>query len=382
MIEARGMVRNGAGKAFRLSATGKTQKQALDRLMNKADAVWEGMFVNISPDSTVAEVVELWLADVEERGDIQQSTKESYAQVGRGKITEYIGAVPIRRVDAGLCHALLKKMRRNHTISYARNVRRVMSVLLKFAVVHRALERNPLPDTPRMHDPEPHYIEWDFEQVDMMLRLLKQWTGVNPERRGGGVPDVDLVIDLILIMLGTSLRPAEALGIRRQDVTFLGDRALLNLQGTVSTTKKHGTIWKSTPKRKSQQRAITVPAFAAEVLRRRMANYRHNEHALLFPTRTGKPRGTHNVNRMLRSFRAAHAEILLGIGVEPSDVTCRAFRKMAAMTIADHAGMDLAASLLGHADSKTTRDHYAKPNRVVPSQTADILERQFPFTSF
>lgn len=381
MIEARGMVRNGAGKAFRISATGNTQQQALDRLMNKANDVWDGMFVNISPDSSVAEVIELWLADVDERDDIQQSTKESYARVGR-KITEYIGAVPIRRVDAGLCHGLFKKMRRTHTISYARNVRRVMSVLLKFAVVHRALERNPLPDTPFMHDPEPHYIEWDFEQVEMMLRLLKQWKGVNPERLGGGVPDVQLVTDLILIMLGTSLRPAEALGIRRQDVTFSGSRAILHLQGTVSTTKKYGTTWKSTPKRKSQQRAITVPAFAAEVLRRRMANYRHNEHALLFPTRTGRPRGTHTVNRALRSFRSEHAEILRGIGVEPSDVTCRAFRKMAAMTIADHAGMELAASLLGHADSKTTRDHYAKPNRVVPSQTADILERQFPFTSF
>lgn len=377
--EARVMVRDGAGQARRISARGSTPEEARERVEAKANAVWDGMFLALIPDSTVAQVTAFWLADIKDRADLQPSTKEGYARTAQNQILPRIGAIPVRRMDPGACHVFLRKVASEHAPGYVHSTRSVLSLILGFAVLHRALGQNPVRDAPRMRRTDPRYIEWDFEQVQMIFKLMREWKGVNPGRRGGGVADMELLADLALIMLGTSMRPGEALGIRRQDVRFVGDRAVVNLVGTVTTTTADGTTWKPIPKRKSQQRAITVPSFATSVLRRRMANYRDNEFGLLFITRTGKPRPTHNINRTLRNFREAHADVLRGIGVEPTDLTSRAYRKMAARTIADTEGIDLAASLLGHADSRTTRGHYAKPNRVVPSRTADILEEQFPF---
>jgi integrase len=378
-FQARGMVRDGAGQLHNISARGSTPEEARERLEARANAVWDGMFLTLSPDSTVAEVTALWLAEVNDSDHLQPSTKEGYAFTARKQILTRIGAIPVRRMDPGACHMFLKNVASEHSASYVHTTRSVLSSIMGFALLHRAVPSNPLREVPDMRRAEPHYIEWDFEQVQMIFKLMREWKGVNPGRRGGGVADMELLTDMALIMLGTSMRPGEALGIRRQDVKLVGDRAVVNLVGTVTTTRADGTTWKPIPKRKSQQRAITVPPFAASVLRRRMANYRDNEFGLLFITRTGKPRPAHNINRTLRSFREAHADVLRGIGVEPADLTSRAYRKMAARTIADTEGMDLAASLLGHSDSRTTRGHYAKPNRVVPSRTADILEEQFPF---
>ncbi|GAB2701626.1 hypothetical protein GCM10027071_14390 [Microbacterium marinum] len=140
-----------------------------------------------------------------------------------------------------------------------------------------------------------------------MLHLIRSWRGANPGRRGGPAPDVELLEDLILVMLGTSMRPGEALALRRQDVIVVADgRWKIRVEGTVSTTRKHGTIRKAQPKRERQKRAINVPYFTQAVLKRRLATYIDNADDLLFPTREGTLRQTHNLNRLVRDFRNAY----------------------------------------------------------------------------
>jgi integrase len=43
-----------------------------------------------------------------------------------------------------------------------------------------------------------------------------------------------------------------------------------------------------------------------------------------------------------------------------------------------HAGVDLAAELLGHADPRITAQHYIRRNEMVNPTTVDILEQAFP----
>ncbi|MBW9111305.1 tyrosine-type recombinase/integrase [Microbacterium ureisolvens] len=187
--------------------------------------------------------------------------------------------------------------------------------------------------------------------------------------------------DVILLMLGTSIRPGEALALRREDVIFVEGRMKIKVVGTVSTTKKFGTVRKDTLKRERQKRTITVPSFTAEVLRRRLASYVDNPDGLLFPTRRGTPRQTNNINRLLRAFRATYAEELIEVGIVPEHLTARLLRKAAATTIANAADPKLAQLLLGHADVRTTIAHYIKPNDEVPDVTAEMLDARYHFGS-
>lgn len=54
------------------------------------------------------------------------------------------------------------------------------------------------------------------------------------------------------------------------------------------------------------------------------------------------------------------------------------FRRTVATAVHAHAGVDLAAELLGHADPRITVQHYIRRNEMVNPTTADILEAAFP----
>lgn len=54
------------------------------------------------------------------------------------------------------------------------------------------------------------------------------------------------------------------------------------------------------------------------------------------------------------------------------------FRRSVATAINEHAGIELAAELLGHTDPKITIQHYIRRNDMVNPATADLLDRAFP----
>lgn len=88
--------------------------------------------------------------------------------------------------------------------------------------------------------------------------------------------------------------------------------------------------------------------------------------ALLFCSREGTPLTTNNVRRQLR-----HVMGLAGI----TGVTPHIFRRTVATVINEQAGVDLAAELLGHADSKITIQYYIRRNEMVSPITAELLDR-------
>lgn len=77
---------------------------------------------------------------------------------------------------------------------------------------------------------------------------------------------------------------------------------------------------------------------------------------------------TNNVRRQLR-----HVMNLAGIeGVTPHE-----FRRTAATTINEQAGVELASQLLGHTDPAITIKHYIRRNETVDPTTAGLLEKAF-----
>ena len=77
---------------------------------------------------------------------------------------------------------------------------------------------------------------------------------------------------------------------------------------------------------------------------------------------------TNNVRRQLR-----HVMDLAGI----TGVTPHMFRRTVATAINEHAGVELAAELLGHTDPKITVQHYIRRSEMVNPATAELLDRAF-----
>lgn len=90
--------------------------------------------------------------------------------------------------------------------------------------------------------------------------------------------------------------------------------------------------------------------------------------ALLFCSRNGTPLTPNNVRRQLRRVMKL-AEI--------DGVTPHAFRRTVATAVNEAAGINLAAELLGHSDTKITIDHYIRRNEMVNPVTADLLDQAF-----
>lgn len=160
------------------------------------------------------------------------------------------------------------------------------------------------------------------------------------------------------------------LAIRKCDVDVTVTPATVRLCGTIVSPNGKPTHRQHHPKTQKSTRMISVPSFAAEVLRQRLVLIaREDPEHLIFFSRNHTPLTTNNVRRRLRS-------VLSAAGIE--GVTPHAFRRTVATVLDRASGPDLAAELLGHASSKITKEHYIQPDEAVDPVTAEILESLAP----
>lgn len=117
-------------------------------------------------------------------------------------------------------------------------------------------------------------------------------------------------------------------------------------------------------------RTVSVPSFAAEVLRDRLVKVASEDHEhLIFFTRNGTPLTTNNIRRRLRA-------VLAEAGI--AGVTPHSLRRTVVTMLDRAGGADLAAEMLGHTSSKITKQHYVEPDEKVNPVTAEILEALAP----
>lgn len=102
-------------------------------------------------------------------------------------------------------------------------------------------------------------------------------------------------------MLGTATRIGETLALRRCDVDMAADPPRVHISGTVIVRKGVGVYRQEHPKTHESNRIVAVPAFAAEVIRHRLALIPGDAaDQLLFFTRNGTPLGPHTTFCWLR----------------------------------------------------------------------------------
>lgn len=366
-MEARTRFRDLDGKSRLVSARGQSRSAAeiaLKRRLSERN-VYQPVDTSLTLDSPFGELVDYWLADLDLEARIAPSTRRFYEDAIRREVLPALEHLTLREIGVARCDALLKRLGQ---LSYARSKRAKTVLRLAFglAVRHEVMPRNPIDGVSRMHKPKRSPTALTAVEVNAIRAVIKAWE----HQRGSSGPNPDGQLGQIVeVMLGTSARIGEVLGIRRCDLDLTTTPATLRICGTVISQKGVGTFRQAHPKTDRSNRVVALPTFTAEALRRRLAVSGDRSYdALVFASREGTPLTTANVRRQLRTVLER-----AGIG----GVTPHMFRRTVATVINDRASVDLAAQLLGHTDPKVTIEHYIRRNEHVNPLTAELLDQAF-----
>ena len=368
-VRARTRFRDHDGQLRRIEANAETRKKAEVRLKERiaARTGYSSGFGDLTPDSSFGQLVDVWLEDMDLEGKLAEGTRALYERNMRKLVMPAFENLQLREISVRRVDQFIKRLATKKSYSTAKQARTVLSLALGLAVRYDALRENPVRETARLHKPPSQTMALTLEQVDAIRRAVRSW------RRAPGTPgpppDGQLE-QIIEVMLGTSARIGEVLAIRRCDVDVTVSPATVRICGTIVSPAGKPTHRQPHPKTQKSTRVVSVPSFAAEVLRQRLVAVDSSDpEQLIFITRNGTPLTTNNIRRRLRS-------VLSEAGIE--GVTPHAFRRTVATVLDRASGPDLAAELLGHTSSKITKEHYIQPDEAVDPVTAEILESLAP----
>lgn len=207
--------RDANGRYVRVTATDSTSQRAVNALKAKiADYAAEGEKGELHRNTTVEELAEFWLAEVRVTGRQAPQTLDAYEQNLRAVVLPALGKLRLREVTVGRVDRFLKALAPEHP-THARRARVVLGLLMKVAVRHDAIDRNPVRDSAPIPQPRKEVRALDQTQLDALRDAVRGWR--RDEHVYGPRPDGQLA-DVIETILGTSARIWEALALRVSDV--------------------------------------------------------------------------------------------------------------------------------------------------------------------
>lgn len=365
--------RDADGRYVRVTATDATSQLAANALKAKiADYVAEGEKGELHRNTTLAELAEFWVAEVRVSGRQAPQTLDAYEQNLRTVVLPALGTLRLREVTVGRVDRFLKALAPEHP-THARRARVVLGLLMKVAVRHDAIDRNPVRDSAPVptHRRDVHAL--DQTQLETLRAAVRAWR--RDEHLHGPRPDGQLS-DVIETILGTSARIGEALALRVGDVDLTASPPTVTISGTLVPRTGHGMTRQAHPKHSKHWRIITVPTYTAVALQARIASLGAvpADHPV-FATRNGTFITPNNLRRQLRAVLAA-ADLPASLGLDA--LTPHVLRKTVATTIDAGASSALAAELLGHSSTLITETFYIQPTKRVNPATATILEALAP----
>lgn len=361
-VTAETRIRDADGRIRHVRVTARTAGQA--RLVLKERLLDRPAFGStrvITPQSSFADLAEVWLADLDLQR-LAEGTKQNYRDQVRLHVLPAFEHYTLAEITTGRVEWFLKSQAAISS-SRARQSRTLLNLLFGFALRHDAVARNPVAGTSALRHPKSQPKALTLDQIAAIRSAAASWR--NQPGLPGPKPDGQ-VRDIIEVLLGTAMRTGEVLALRPCDVVDRPAGMVVAVAGTVVQRKGEGAIRQDRPKSEASIRWIPVPEFAAEVLRRRAASA--DAACTIFASRAGGPLSPYNVRRTFRDF-------LVEAGLEDSGISLRWYRRTGATVIARGMGSDAAAAFLGHSSTAITEGHYIERDRSIDPAPAAHLER-------
>lgn len=318
-----------------------------EALRDRGRAMSDG---EITPDSTVAAVGELWLRDIDD-SDRAIRTKVTYRDVWTRVLRPAVGALRLRDMRVSRADRVIRDVREHHGAGTANHVKVILSGLLGLAVRMDALEANPVREiTPTSRKAKREKATLTEESVTALAAFL---------RTSADAAKYDLV-DLVDVLTGVGCRIGELLAL---DWTRVDDEAgTLSIEGTLIRVPGSGLVVQDHTKSRAGMRTITPPMWVMTLLRRRHAS---SHGPWVFPSTRGTLRDPDTTRAQLRAVVKGTA----WEGLHP-----HAFRHLVATRL-DAAGLSAReiADYLGHERVSMTQDVYMS-RRSAGSAAATALE--------
>ena len=340
------------GRNRRIERHGKT-KGAAQRALAEAvrDRERPAEDSALTPATKVTTLAEAWWSEIDS-SNRSPGTKRLYRDRLDRQIIPSLGNLRIRELTVGAVDRHLRAVTASNGAAVAKAVRSVLSGMCRLACTHDALERNPVRDaTPISTKARRKPRSLTVVQV-RQLRAMLTYDDTAIAR--------DL-LDFVDMMLATGLRIGETAAIQWSSIDL--ERRCIDVgTGIVVRVRDAGLQIRRGDSSKLTVRTLTLPSWAADVLRRRQ---RMATEELVFPAPKGGLRDPSNTSADLKeAFAAAGFDWM----------TSHVLRRTVA-TLIDAAGLStrIAADQLGHSKLSMTQDRYMNRDLVVTAGAA-VLE--------
>lgn len=373
--QAEARFRDRDGETRKIRARDRTKKRAIQALEDKMLARVRVGGEDITAETTVRALADIWLAGVNESA----GTRDNYRGLLESHIKPRLGAYRLREVTTGRVERFVSEVAVPSTIQIlAKNGRRmtvkhggptaanmsrtVLGLMFGLPVRHDAVPSNPVRDSLRAPLPDSKIRALTVDEFGRLRKNILAWQesgAMGPRKSKDLVDKVDLFV-------ATGLRPGELLGLLWEDVDLTSNPPSVAVTGTIKRTRDQGLHRQAHPKTEHGERVLGLPAFAVKVLaRRKLAEEPgSNPLGLIFPSQVGTVLDPGNFRRQWREARGEEFE-----WVKPSS-----FRKAVATLIEREVGSVVASKQLGHSSDAVTRRHYIERDRATPNTTL-ILEQ-------
>jgi integrase len=340
-----------------------TRKEAEQELVRLLRTVHTGEHVDPSR-VTVGDWLGLWIDST--RAEVSPKTHERYEEIVRCYLVPGLGKLPLQRLTATDIARAYAGFTRNPSPRTRRHVHRILRSALARAVEQQAIAKNPtdaLKRLPKVERKPPATLT--VEQSQQLLTAIRHTTTYWPT----------------MLALATGMRRGELLALRWRDVDLAASvvRVVESLEQT-----KAGLRFKPTKSEKG--RAVALPGFAVEELRRHKQaqaeallglGVRQSGDTLVCGRFDGEPKGpstlTHEFVQLVRRIRGVphirfhdlrhtHATHLLASGVHPKVVQERLGHSTIAMTmdIYSHVNPTMQAEAVAKLDAAfAVGDHFS-----------------------
>lgn len=276
------------GREKQVTAIADTRSEAEDSLKKKlariSGVLDEGM--------TIKQLLDKWHAWALDGGKTwRPQTGELYKQCIDSTLVPLVGALQVEDITTGILEAQLKTI---SAVSLRRRARVILIGAFDWAVRRDMLPRNPAAATSPVRSATHKREVLTPEQFQALRAGIIAWQS----KHTSGPPRAPYLVPFLDILIGTGMRPNEALGLRWQDIDL--EAGTVTVSGTL--VRIEGKIHRQErTKSDSGYRTLEVPTFVLDALHAQHEHPLRDLSGLVFPNYRGGFMDLANVRRALRS---------------------------------------------------------------------------------